>query len=116
MYEDGAAYYELATGQATSAPISCLAFDQHEEAAWFGCSNGWISQSTVPGLERVCASRAHASQVLELRSLGASCLSLSNKEMLAHVTGGAIQQSIRSSVGGGVSICMMVAGQRRLTH
>ncbi|KFM25523.1 PAB-dependent poly(A)-specific ribonuclease subunit 2 [Auxenochlorella protothecoides] len=46
MYEDGAAYYELATGQATSAPISCLAFDQHEEAAWFGCSNGWISQST----------------------------------------------------------------------
>uniref|UniRef100_A0A1D1ZYT3 USP domain-containing protein n=1 Tax=Auxenochlorella protothecoides TaxID=3075 RepID=A0A1D1ZYT3_AUXPR len=99
MYEDGAAYYELATGQATSAPISCLAFDQHEEAAWFGCSNGWISQSTVPGLERVCASRAHASQVLELRSLGASCLSLSNKEMLAHVTGGAIQQSIRSSDG-----------------
>lgn len=99
MYDDGLWFQTLASGQLTASALTCLRFDAHEEAVWCGTSDGFVCQISVPDLERVSSARAHAGALVDIRSLGGACLSLSARGLLAHATGGAIHQSIRVQVG-----------------
>lgn len=76
--------------------ITTFRFDQHEEGAWIGTASGWVTQVGLPGLHRVCSAPLHAGPVIDSRSWSSSFLSLSAREIIAHSSGGAIQQCLRA--------------------
>ena len=96
MTDSGSPFNVVESEHITRDHITTLRFDHHDEGVWLGTASGWVWQLGVPGLHRASSAPLHAEPVIDARSWSSSFLSLSVREILAHSSGGAIQQCIRA--------------------
>lgn len=67
--------------------ITCLRFDPHDEALWLGTAAGDLINSALPDLSLYASISCHEEPILNLRSSGQSCVSISPSRLCLHLSG-----------------------------